>query len=172
MSKSESDGFRESPVTHEVQAPPGVINGSGGAESNEGATESDPFEGNAEDYAANETRWKIELLECADSMLGLDEAELELALDDAVKRFGMSRGKLKRIISARRSDKSKAKAERNHAEPGDNDNNVKYYPPDYKVSDRGVFVKGLDGKGYSSWQRICTTRIDLLAITRDRRQEN
>ena len=68
-----------------------AINGSAEAESNEGAAESDPFAGSAEDHAAKETRQKSELFDWADSVLGLNETELELALDDAVKRFGMSR---------------------------------------------------------------------------------
>jgi hypothetical protein len=86
MSKAASDGFRESP------------------DSNEGAGESDPFTGNAEDHAAEETRRRIELVEWVDSVLGLNGTELELALDDAVKRFGKSRGALKRVIRARRSE--------------------------------------------------------------------
>jgi hypothetical protein len=57
------------------------------------------------DHAAKETRDKIELFEWADSVLGLGEAELEVALDDAVKRFGRPRVTLKRIIAARRSEK-------------------------------------------------------------------
>jgi putative DNA primase/helicase len=180
MSKAESDGFRElpgtgleeEPVNHGVQATSilATIDGSGDAESNEGATESDPFVGNAQDHAAEETRRKFELFEWADSVADLDEVERELALDEAVKRFGMRRGALKRIIAARRSEKEKAKRKR--AEPKDDGNNVKYYSPDYRVSDRGVFVRRLDDKGYSSWERICTTRIDLIALTRDRREEN
>jgi hypothetical protein len=101
------------------------------------------------DHAAKETRDKIELFEWADSVLGLGEAELEVALDDAVKRFGRPRVTLKRIIAARRSEKSKAKAqaERNRAEPKDDDKTFKYYSPDFKVSDRGVFVRKFDNKG-------------------------
>ena len=57
------------------------------AESGERPDEQDPFAGSAEDVAADETRRKIELFDWADSVLGLSGAELELALDDAVKRF-------------------------------------------------------------------------------------
>jgi len=184
MSKEPPDGSMESPdsgsekeaVNHEVEATPilPAINGSAEAESNEGAAESDPFAGSAEDHAAKETRRKIELFEWADSVLGLNETELELALDAAVKRFGMSRTALKRIIRARRSEKLKAKAkeERSRAEPKDDENNVKYYSPDFKVSDRGVYARKFDDHGHPFWDRICTTRIDLLALTRDRREEN
>src|SRR6266568_2733204 len=182
MSKAVSDGIMESPdsgpeeeaINHEVEAAPTAIDGSAEAESNEGAAESDPFAGSAEDLAAKETRRKIELFEWADSVLGLNETELELALDDAVKRFRMQRRALKRIIAARRSEKSKAKAkaERSRAEPKDNDKSVKYYSPDFKVSDRGVFARKFDDHGHPFWDRICTTRIDLLALTRDRREEN
>src|SRR5262245_24048484 len=99
MSKAASDGFRESAdsglegeaVDHETASILPAIDGSAEANSNEGAAESDPFAGSAEDHAANETRRKIELFEWADSVLGLNETELELALDDAVKRFGMQR---------------------------------------------------------------------------------
>jgi hypothetical protein len=133
MSKSGSDGSRESPdsgleeeaVNHEVEAASilPAVNGSAQAESNEGAAESDSFAGSAEDLAAEETRLKVELFEWADSVLGLNETELELALDDAVKRFGMPRRALKRIIAARRSEKLKAKAkeERSRAELKDNE---------------------------------------------------
>jgi hypothetical protein len=184
MSNAETDGFRESPVSgkeeaanHEVETTLTLvtIDGGGEAESEEGAAESDPFEGNAEDHAAEETRRKIELFNWADSVLDLGEAELELALDDAVKRFRMPRGALKRIIAARRSERAKAeaKAERNRAEPNNDDEiNVKHYPPDYKVSDRGVYARKFDDQGHPFWERICTTRIDLLALTRDRREEN
>ena len=184
MSKDTSDGSMEPPdsgseeeaVNHEVETASilPAIDGSAEAESNEGAAESDPFAGSAEDLAAKETRRKIELFEWADSVLGLNETELELALDDAVKRFGMSRRALKRIIRARRSEKSKAKAkaERSRAEPKDDENNVKYYSPDFKVSDRGVFARKFDDHGHPFWDRICTTRIDLVALTRDRREEN
>jgi putative DNA primase/helicase len=182
MSKAASDGFRESAdsglegeaVNHEAASILPAIDGSAEANSNEGAAESDPFAGSAEDHAANETRRKIELFEWADSVLGLNETELELALDDAVKRFGMQRRALKRIIAAGRSEKLKAKAkeERSRTEPRDNENNVKYYSPDFKVSDRGVYARKFDDQGHPFWDRICTTRIDLLALTRDRREEN
>ena len=184
MSEKESDRSMESPdsgleeqaVNHEVEATSilPTIDGSAEAESNEDAAESDPFAGSAEDHAANETRRKIELFEWADSVLDLTETELELALDEAVKRFKMHRGALKRIIAARRSEKSKAKAkeERSRADPKDDENNVRYYSPDFKVSDRGVYARKFDKRGHLFWERICTTRIDLLALTRDRREEN
>ena len=55
--------------------------------------EQDAFAGNAEDVAAEETRRKIELFAWADSVLGLNEADLELALEDAVKRFKRTRAR-------------------------------------------------------------------------------
>ena len=61
------------------------------AESGERSDEQDPFAGGAEDVAADETRRKIELFAWADSVLGLNDADLELALDDAVKHFKMTR---------------------------------------------------------------------------------
>jgi putative DNA primase/helicase len=169
MSEKASDRATESPDGGSL-----AIDGSAENERKEAADESDPFAGNAEDHAAKETKHKTELFEWADSVLGLNETELELALDDAVKRFGMTRRALKRIIAARRSEKLKAKAkeERSRADPKDNENNVKYYSPDFKVSDRGVFTRKFDDHGHPYWERICTTRIDLLALTRDRREEN
>jgi hypothetical protein len=108
------------------------------------------------------------------SICDLNETELEFALGDAAKRFTMKRGALRRIIVARRSEKSKAnaKAERSRAEPKDDEKSVKYYSPDFKVSDRGVFARQFDDHGDPFWGRICTTRIELLALTRDRREEN
>ena len=141
------------------------------AESGERSDEQDPFAGSAEDVAADETRRKVELFTWADSVLGLSGAELELALDDAVKRFEMSRASLKRIIGARRSEKAKEEAKGSRSEPDDG-KDVKYYSQDFKVSDRGVFARKLDDKGHPFWTPICTTRIDLEALTRDERGEN
>jgi uncharacterized protein (DUF927 family) len=144
------------------------------AESSEPTVKSDPFGGRAEDVAAKETKNKTELFEWADGVIGLNAADLELALDDAVKRFKMKRALLRRIIKARRSEKSKAetRAERSRAEPGDDQDNVKYYSPDFKVSDRGVFVRKFDEQQHPFWDQICTTRIDIEALTRDERAEN
>src|SRR5664280_228004 len=142
------------------------------AERSESTAESDAFAGSAEDVAAEETRRKIELFAWADSVLRLNETDLELELDDAVKHFKMTRASLKRIIAARRSENAKAKAGRSRAESDDDKNNVKYYSPDFKVSDRGVFARKLDDSGHPFWDKICTTRIDLEALTRDGRAEN
>ena len=136
--------------------------------------EHDAFAGSGEEVGAEETRRKIELFDWVDSVLELNEADLELALEDTVKHFNMTRGRLKQILKARRADKSKAeaRAERGRAEPDDDNNNVKYYSLDFKVSDRGVFVRKLDDNGHPFWEKICTTQIDLEALTRDGRAEN
>ena len=134
--------------------------------------EQDAFAGSAEEVAAEETRQKSELFAWADRVLRLNETDLELELDAAAKIFKMTRASLKRIIAARRSENAKAKAGRSRAEPDDDKNDVKYYSPDFKVSDRGVFVRKLGDDGYSVWEKICTTRIDLEALTRDGRGEN
>src|ERR1039458_355913 len=99
------------------------------AEHGESTAESDAFAGSAEDVAAEETRRKIELFAWADSVLRLNETDLELELDDAVKHFKMTRASLKRIIAARRSENAKAKGAFSRAEPDDDKNNVKYYSP-------------------------------------------
>jgi putative DNA primase/helicase len=164
-----SDGEMEVPATVPSVCP---ANPDGtDAESGERSYEQDPFAGSAEDVAADETRRKVELFKWADSVLGLSEADLELALDDAVKFFKMSRASLKRIITARRSEKAKEEAKRGCSEPGDG-KDVKYYSQDFKVSDRGVFARKLDDKDHPFWAQICTTRIDLEALTRDEREEN
>ena len=177
MSATNPDGLMGSP-DGEIEAAaaaagapsicPAIDNGAE-AESGEATAEPDAFAGNAEDIAADETRRKIELFAWADSVLELNEADLELALDGAAKHFKMTRASLKRIITARRSEKFKAKtkAERSRAEPDDGKDNVKYYSPDFKVSDRGVFARKFDDHGHPFWDKICTTRIDLEALTRD-----
>jgi hypothetical protein len=149
-----------------------VINNGATTESNTNGSK-DPFTGSAEDVAAEETREKVELFKWADSVLELDEAELELALDSAAKRFKKTRAALKRIIKARCSEKAKARAKErdSRAKPQD-DNNVKYYSADFRVSDRGVFARKFDDRGHTVWEQICTTRIDLEALTRDARGEN
>ena len=180
MSTPTSDG-RTGPPDGEARAAAAAApaiwqenNNRAGAESGGPSDGQDPFADNAEDIAAEETRRKSELFAWADSVLELNEADLELALDAAVKHFKMNRARLKRIIAARRSDKSKAKAKakRGGAEPNDDKDNVKYYSPDFKVSDRGVFARKLDETGYPFWDQICTTRVDLVALTRDARAEN
>ena len=144
------------------------------ANDDDAETEQDAFAGSAEEVAAEETRRTSELFAWADSVLGLNEADLELALEDAVKRFKRKRAVLKRIIKARRSEKAKdeARAKRGRASPDDAKDNVKYYSLDFKVSDRGVFARKLDDNGHPFWEKICTTRIDLEALTRDGRGEN
>src|SRR4051794_1536005 len=57
-------------------------------EGGEATAEADPFAGRTEDVGAEETRRKAELFNWADGVLGLGQAELELALEAAVKRFG------------------------------------------------------------------------------------
>ena len=176
-----SDGRMEPPDEEKEAATPAArvpsicpaIDDGAEDESSEGATAGqDAFAGSAEEVAAEETRRKSELFAWADSVLGLNEADLELALEDAVKRFKRTRAFLKRIIAARRSEKAKAQAERGRAEPDDAKDNVKYYSIDFKVSDHGVFARKFDDHGHPFWEKICTTRIDLEALTRDGRGEN
>ena len=88
-----SDGRME-PPDGEIEAAAAAVpsiwrenDNSAEAERDERSDEQDPFAGGAEDIAADETRRKIELFAWADGVLGLSEAELELALEDAVKRF-------------------------------------------------------------------------------------
>src|SRR5947208_11946208 len=115
MSATISDGFMESPdgaleeeaVTNESPSISPAMDGGAETEIGEPSAEFDPFAGSAEDVAAEETRLKVELFGWTDSVLGLHGADLELALDEAVKRFEKPRASLKRIIAARSSEKSK-----------------------------------------------------------------
>jgi putative DNA primase/helicase len=133
----------------------------------------DPFADSAEDIAAEETREKAELFAWADSVLGLGEAELELALTAAVKRFGKKRAELLRIVKARKHDKKK-ESDRTRSQPEEDrpEDNVRYYGDAFKVSNRGVFARGVDNEGNTVWRQISSTPIDPLALTRDTRREN
>jgi hypothetical protein len=71
------------------------------ANSGECTDERDLFAGSAEDVAADETRRRVELFAWADNMFGLSGADLELALDDAVKRF---KGKAKEEAKGSRAE--------------------------------------------------------------------
>jgi putative DNA primase/helicase len=133
----------------------------------------DPFADTAEDIAAEETRDKAELFAWADSVLGLGEAELELEIAAAVKRFRKTRAVLLRIVKARRSEKKKeSERTRRPHEEDRTDDNVRYYGSDFKVSNRGVFARRFDNQGFPYWEQISTTRIDIVALTRDSRAES
>ena len=97
MSETTPNGSMRSPdgdkgaATGSAAAPsicPAIVDGDE-VERGDSTAESDPFAGSAEDVSAEETRRKIELFAWADSVLRLNEAELELELDDAVKHFKM-----------------------------------------------------------------------------------
>jgi putative DNA primase/helicase len=130
----------------------------------------DPFADSAEDVAAEETKTKAELVAWADSVLDLGGTELELVLEAAVKRFGMNRASLLRIVKARRADREREHRQRR--QDAANEEDVRYYGPDFKVSNRGVFARERDDDGADYWEQISSTRIDLVALTRDARQEN
>lgn len=133
----------------------------------------DPFAETAEDIAAEETREKAQLFAWADSVLGLSEAELELEIAAAVKRFRKKRAMLLRIVKARRSEKKKeSERTRRPHETDRPDDAVRYYSNDFKVSNQGVFARRFDNNGLSYWEQISTTRIDILALTRDVRAES
>jgi hypothetical protein len=131
----------------------------------------DPFGSSAEDISAEETREKVALFEWADQALGLGEAELEPKLDEAAKRFKRTRGTLKQLIKARRSDKKRREEARSRPHDAPEDD-VRYYGPDFRVSKRGVFARRIDSEGTPFWERISTTRMDIEALTRDARAEN
>jgi Domain of unknown function (DUF927) len=126
---------------------------------------------NPGDGCVDETREKRELLEWADRMCSLDEAEFELALDQAVLRFKRGRATLRQLVKGRRKRTCKqadSAAETRNEEAAD----VHYYGVDFKVSSRGVFARQFDKKGKELWKQISTTRIDLLALTRDVRGQD
>ena len=134
------------------------------------AEEPDPFADNADDVGTEETRQKLELFAWADSVVDLPASELELALEAAAKRFECSRAALLRIVKARKVERDRA-----HQRPRSDttpEEDVRYYGQDFKVSNRGVFARRLNSEGTPNWEQICTTRIDLVALTRDKREEN
>ena len=134
------------------------------------AEEADPFAANAEDVDAEETRQKNELFAWADDVLDLGAAELELALEAAVKRFGRTRAALLRIVKARKAERERAR--RRPHQDATEEQDVRYYGSDFKVSSRGVHARCIDSEGAPSWEQISSTRIDLVALTRDTREEN
>jgi len=119
-----------------------------------------------------ETRQKIELFKWADGVLGFTEAELELELDAAAKRFRIAKSTLKGVLKARRNEKKKDDRARERG-PGDApEDKVIYYGRDFRASNRGVFARRIDPQGSPDWEVISSTRIDLAALTRDARAEN
>ena len=131
-----------------------------------------PFADNAEDIAADETRDKIELFTWADGVLGLSEAELELEIDHAAKRFQLTKDALRRIVKARRNDRKKERHQSGRHQANDEGTETRFYGPDFKTSTTGVFFRRHDSEGSPFWDRISTTRIEINAFTRDQRGEN
>ena len=131
-----------------------------------------PFADNAEDIAADETRDKIELFAWADGVLGLSEAELELEIDRAAKRFQLTKDALRRIVKARRNDRKKQRHQSGRHQANDEGSETRFYGPDFKTSTTGVFTRRFDADGSPFWDRISTTRIEINAFTRDQRGEN
>jgi hypothetical protein len=90
MSTPTSDGRTASPdgeTRAAAAAVPAIWRGNNNraeAESGGRSDGQDPFADNAEDIAADETRQKIELFAWADGVIGLNEVDLELALDEAI----------------------------------------------------------------------------------------
>jgi hypothetical protein len=136
------------------------------------STDEDPFAESAEDVAADETRDKVALFAWADSVLGLSEAELELELDRATKRFKLGKDALRRIVKARRNDRKKARDQSGKNRSNDAGSDTRLYGNDFKSSSTGVFVRRFDSDGVPGWDQISTTRIDINAFTRDQRGEN
>ena len=131
-----------------------------------------PFADNAEDIAAEETRDKTELFTWADSVLGLSEAELELQIDQAAKRFQLTKDALRRIVKARKSDRKKQRHQSGRYQANDEGTETRFYGPDFKTSTTGVYARRFDSEGSPFWDRISTTRIEINAFTRDQRGEN
>src|ERR1700675_3700611 len=136
------------------------------------STDDDPFDESAEDVAADETRDKVLLFAWADSVLGLSEAELELELDQATKRFNKPKALLSRIIKARRNDKKKTRDKSGGPQAKDEGSDTRFYGHDFKSSSAGVWIRRFDSDGVPGWDQISTTRMDLNAFTRDQRGEN
>lgn len=136
------------------------------------STDDDPFDESAEDVAADETRDKILLFAWADSVLGLSEAEFELELDQAAKRFKRPKDALRRVIKARRRDQKKQRDKSGKNQSNDAGSDTRFYGHDFKSSSAGVWIRRFDSDGVPGWDQISTTRMDLNAFTRDQRGEN
>jgi putative DNA primase/helicase len=136
------------------------------------STNEDPFAESAEDVAAEETRDKVDLFEWADSVLGLSDAEFELELDQASKRFKRTREVLRRIVKARRSDQKKTRDKSGGHQANNEGSDTRFYGHDFKSSSAGVWIRRFDSDGVPGWDQISTTRIDINAFTRDQRGEN
>jgi putative DNA primase/helicase len=136
------------------------------------STDEDPFADSAEDVAADETREKVDLFAWADSVLGLSDAEFELELDQASKRFNKPRAFLLRIVKARRNDKKKTRDKPGGHQANDAGSDARFYGHDFKSSSAGVWIRRFDSDGVPGWDQISTTRMDLNAFTRDQRGEN
>jgi putative DNA primase/helicase len=134
--------------------------------------EEDPFAGSAEDIAAKETRERILLFEWADSVLGLNEVDMELEFERATKHFNRSRSFLRQIIKARRNDRKKERENSGKNRSTDSGSDTRYYGEDFRSSSAGVFVRRFECDGATFWEKISTTRMDLDAFTRDQRGEN
>jgi len=136
------------------------------------STDEDPFAESAEDVAADETRDKVALFAWADRVLGLSDAEFELELDQASKRFKRTKEALRRIVKARRSDRKKARDQSGKNRSSDTGSDTRFYGHDFKSSSSGVYVRRFDSDGVPGWDQISTTRMDINAFTRDQRGEN
>jgi putative DNA primase/helicase len=136
------------------------------------STDEDPFAESAEDVSADETREKAMLFAWADSVLGLSDAEFELELDQASKRFKRTKEALRRIVKARRNDRKKARDQSGKNRSTDAGSDIRFYGHDFKTSSTGVFVRRFDSDGAAFWEQISTTRMDINALTRDQRAEN
>jgi hypothetical protein len=134
--------------------------------------ESDEPDANAEDLAAKETREKIEMFAWADSVLDLGGADLEAAVEAAVKRFvGRPREMLLKLIESRRAARDRA-GPQPRAGPQDHGDRTedtrKYYGVRFAASDHGLFCRGDN----DAWEQIAATRIDLVGLSRDACSEN
>src|ERR1700722_20452851 len=49
---------------------------------------------------------------------------------------------------------------------------TRFYGDDFKTSSKGVFVRRFNDDGSPFWEQISTTRMDIVALTRNRRGEN
>jgi hypothetical protein len=130
------------------------------------------YEDGAEKLAAEETTRKTDLFSWADRVLGFGDAELELELDEAAKRFGLARQTLIRIVKARGHERKKDEQARIGRDDDAPEDGVRYYGTDFKVSRRGVFARRCDSEGTPYWHVISTTPINIEALTRDARGEN
>src|SRR4051812_46659004 len=99
------------------------------------------------------------------------DAEIELAISEAVSRFGLSPDALLRLVKGDRHETGRGNVQSGHpSEPPEED--ARYFGSDFKSSSRGVFARYLNDHGETEWKEVCKTPMYLIGLARDERSKN